>query len=264
MSDENDEEGSVWDEIDEFTSAEPTDEEQVVDAEIVDRDERRSASSRTQSDDREPMAHEASHDGEPRMSQADREPLGENATHEGHANPEIDPQAAEPSVGDTPADVSAADAEEPLDAGEPVTAEEPLDAEEPPDADEVFDEMDVSDVDGEALWEELASGGSATDANAAAEPAATEPSVDQSADRPVGEQPVGGQPTGAGGDTEETLVDKRQYCQQCPYFTEPPEVGCTHPGTEIVEVVEDGRFRVRDCPVVTETGPDRTVLDGGD
>ncbi|MFO7833664.1 MAG: hypothetical protein R6V31_06320 [Halohasta sp.] len=244
---EPDDEGSVWDEIEEFTSAEPTDEaESIVDAEVVDSDgqsssgsraapgdseERSSAGSRPEFGDAEPVAHEEPH--------ADREPLAENATRESHTDRDSDPQTGEPSVDDIAA-----------------TA-----AEEAPDADEVFDEMEVSAVDGEALWDELASGGTAADAGATAEPTAAEPSVEQPETGSIG----GGQPAGSPGVGEEgTLVDKRQYCQQCPYFTEPPEVGCTHPGTTIVEVVEDGRFRVRDCPVVTETGPDRTILDGGD
>ena len=139
-----------------------------------------------------------------------------------------------------------------------------------PEADEVFDEMDMSAVDGEALWNELAGaeteagsfgGDDATSVDAGVdEPidaAAVEPSVDESADRSTGDSDR----DGAGG--TETLIDKRAYCQQCPYFSAPPEVSCHHDGTEIIEVITDGRFRVRDCPVVTDTGPDRTILNDG-
>ena len=141
--------------------------------------------------------------------------------------------------------------------------------EDAPDADEVFDEMDISAVDGEALWEELAeaetqAGSFDGEGSAGVE---AEPGGGQIDAEPA-EPSVGmddGRSTG-GSDSNrdtETLVDKRAYCQQCPYFSAPPEVSCSHDGTEIVEVLKDGRFRVTNCPVVTETGPDRTILNDG-
>lgn len=57
-----------------------------------------------------------------------------------------------------------------------------------------------------------------------------------------------------GGDTEH-VVSKRTYCQQCPHFTEPPEVACTHEGTTIVEAVGYDEFRVRNCPMISEEDP---------
>ncbi|QHS17888.1 hypothetical protein GWK26_12430 [haloarchaeon 3A1-DGR] len=59
------------------------------------------------------------------------------------------------------------------------------------------------------------------------------------------------------GDAEydDRIVDKREYCQRCPYSTDPPTLACTHDGTEIVEVVEMDRFRVRNCPMVSTDGP---------
>lgn len=137
-----------------------------------------------------------------------------------------------------------------------------------PEADEVFDEMDVSAVDGEALWDELADSETdaasfgANTADTAAGTAEAEPSGPT--DAASGKPSVGTESErSTGGGATETLVDKRAYCQQCPYFSAPPEVSCAHAGTEIVEVLEDGRFRVRDCPVVTDTGPDRTILNDG-
>jgi len=240
---ESDEEASVWDEIEAFTSADPAEEEhegeQVVDAEIVDSDEQSSSGSRLQAGDTEPVDRGELHDERESTTeppQTDREPLSENTTPEPHADRDADPQTADPQTGESSID------------------DVPPEAEDAPDADEAFDEMDVSDIDGEALWDELAGGTAAADAGAAADPEVT-PEAGSMGDQPAG---------GPGADVEETLVDKRQYCQQCPYFTDPPEVGCTHPGTTIVEVAEDGQFRVRNCPVVTETGPDRTILDGGD
>ena len=145
--------------------------------------------------------------------------------------------------------------------------EELPNAEDAPDADEVFAEMDVSAVDGESLWDELSGaeteagsfdgdGAATVDAGpggsqTGGEP--TEPSVGMGDDQSTGD---------SDGETE-ALIDKRAYCQQCPYFSAPPEIGCRHAGTEIVEVLTDGRFRVTNCPVVTETGPDRTILNDG-
>jgi len=156
------------------------------------------------------------------------------------------------------------------DHGSAAVDDELPNTEDVPEAEEVFDEMDMSAVDGEDLWDELA--GAETEANsfggeetasigaAVEEPIdaeAVEPSVDEGVDRSSGDS------DGDGTGGTETLIDKRAYCQQCPYFSAPPEVSCSHDGTEILEVVKDGRFRVRGCPVVTDTGPDRTILNDG-
>ena len=136
--------------------------------------------------------------------------------------------------------------------------------EDAPDADEVFDEMDVSAVDGEALWDELAGAEAEAksfddeEAAGAEEPIDTEPVDTEPVEPSTDSKPTGGSTGGT-----ETLVDKRVYCQQCPFFSEPPAVSCGHAGTEIIEVLTDGRFRVRNCPVVTDTGPDRTILNDG-
>ena len=109
------------------------------------------------------------------------------------------------------------------------------------DGSDPFEEMDVGDVDDEELWASLSgddgeSGGTAA-ATASAAPA----------------EAVA--PASAGGDDRpDHVVDKRQYCQQCPYLSAPPEVACGHDGTEIVEAVDAERFRVRGCPMVTEEG----------
>ncbi|WP_138004790.1 hypothetical protein [Halalkalirubrum salinum] len=54
---------------------------------------------------------------------------------------------------------------------------------------------------------------------------------------------------------DEDILDKRTYCQRCPYLSEPPNLSCEHEGTEIVTVVDIDHFRVRGCPMVTEVGP---------
>lgn len=47
-------------------------------------------------------------------------------------------------------------------------------------------------------------------------------------------------------------VSKHSYCEQCEYFTGPPEASCTHEGTRIVEFVDMETVGVVDCPVVAE------------
>jgi hypothetical protein len=47
-------------------------------------------------------------------------------------------------------------------------------------------------------------------------------------------------------------VDKHRYCEACKWFSSPPEVHCTHGGTEILEFLDMDTVRVVDCPVVEE------------
>ncbi|MFB6068307.1 MAG: hypothetical protein ABEJ90_00065 [Halobacterium sp.] len=101
--------------------------------------------------------------------------------------------------------------------------------------DDFFEKVDVGDVDSEAVWEAVVEG--------------------ESEERPEAERVgVGREPEQVTEETDEgaeSLVSKREYCQRCPHFAEPPEVACTHEGTEIVEVVDTDTFRVRNCPMVT-------------
>jgi len=47
-------------------------------------------------------------------------------------------------------------------------------------------------------------------------------------------------------------VSKHTYCENCEWFSEPPEVSCTHEGTEIVEFPDMETVRLLNCPVVEE------------
>lgn len=58
---------------------------------------------------------------------------------------------------------------------------------------------------------------------------------------------------------EEDVVDKRSFCQRCRYLSAPPAVECTHDGTEILEVVDSEKFRVRGCPMVERGGPESST-----
>ncbi len=246
----------LWDEVEEFAEADPSEVEEFD----------------------EPDSNEVEEFTDPDSN--DAEPVESDPVDADHVE-------AEPVTG--PTDDSSTEA---FGEREQATADDGVpNTEDAPDADEVFDEMDVSAVDGEALWDELAgaeaeaesfdgdetgaeiSEAAAADVDETAASGISEAaaSVDAEVADPVDTEPVepslgsaatADQSTGSEGDTE-TLVDKRAYCQQCPYFSEPPAVSCGHAGTEIVEVLKDGRFRVRNCPVVTDTGPDRTILNDG-
>ena len=87
--------------------------------------------------------------------------------------------------------------------------------------DSAFAEMDVEQIDPETVWQELTS-------------AQSRGSVGDVQDRTYAE------------------VSKHSYCEQCEHFSEPPEIHCTHEGTEIVEFLDMETVRVVDCPVVTE------------
>jgi hypothetical protein len=47
-------------------------------------------------------------------------------------------------------------------------------------------------------------------------------------------------------------VSKHSYCEGCEHFSSPPDVTCTHEGTEILEFVGVDDVRVSNCPVVEE------------
>lgn len=51
---------------------------------------------------------------------------------------------------------------------------------------------------------------------------------------------------------KEAIVAKRCYCESCEYFSEPPDVSCTHAGTEIRQLVDVDHFKVHACPVVAK------------
>lgn len=64
---------------------------------------------------------------------------------------------------------------------------------------------------------------------------------------------------GAVGDVVEAgertyVVSKRNFCERCRFFSEPPDVHCTHEGTEIQEFVDMDHVRLYACPIVEERG----------
>lgn len=47
-------------------------------------------------------------------------------------------------------------------------------------------------------------------------------------------------------------VPKREFCDRCRFFAEPPESDCNHEGTEILEFVDMEHALVESCPVVVD------------
>ena len=84
-----------------------------------------------------------------------------------------------------------------------------------------FEQMDVGGVDPDSVWQDLAG-------------AESRGSVSDAAGRTY------------------TDVSKHSYCEQCPFFSEPPDIECHHDGTEIVEFLDMNTVRVIGCPIVTE------------
>jgi hypothetical protein len=101
------------------------------------------------------------------------------------------------------------------------------------DDDPLFEEVDTSGPTAEEAWEQL--------------------EREESFERPETSASRGAEAVSQ--QRPEHDVDKRLYCQQCPYLSAPPELHCTHDGTEIVEVVDSDHFRVRSCPMIGEEGP---------
>lgn len=96
--------------------------------------------------------------------------------------------------------------------------------------DDPFEQMEVSEIDADDLWESL------DDVDPEDAPGGTAERVGETDSRP------------------EHVVNKREYCQQCRYLSAPPDLSCGHEGTDIVEAVDADRFRVRGCPMVTDEG----------
>lgn len=96
--------------------------------------------------------------------------------------------------------------------------------------DDPFEQVEVSAIGDDELWELLDEVDPEDDPGGAAE------RVGETDSRP------------------EHVVSKREYCQRCRYLSDPPDLSCGHEGTDIVEAVDAGHFRVRGCPMVTDDG----------
>lgn len=112
---------------------------------------------------------------------------------------------------------------------------------------EAFTEMDVEgDVDAEDVWDRLDRNETTTEV----EDAAADPALDAEADDDPVAAPVG---ESVDVDGDERVIPSR-ICHGCRYFGSPPEMACTHEGTEIREMVDVDHYRVVDCPVIVDEG----------
>jgi hypothetical protein len=85
----------------------------------------------------------------------------------------------------------------------------------------IFEEMEVGELDPDDVWESISD-------------AERRGSVSQQAERIYAD------------------VSKHRYCEQCEFFSDPPDISCSHEGTEILEFLDQETVRVVDCPVVAE------------
>ena len=95
--------------------------------------------------------------------------------------------------------------------------------------DDPFESVKVGEIDGEKLWERLAEGDDRTVVTVPAE-----------------------ETDGEVSDSRDVRTIPKTTCHGCPYFGEPPELTCTHEGTDILEMPDSEHFRVADCPMVVE------------
>jgi hypothetical protein len=123
-----------------------------------------------------------------------------------------------PDARETPPDIES-DAEE--DEGDALL-ESDEESEDPfAEMEGAFDEMDVEGVEPDEVW---------TDVSEAEQQAAAQ----EGSERMYAE------------------VSKHEFCEQCEFFSAPPEAHCSHDGTEIVEFTDMEGVRVVDCPIVAE------------
>jgi hypothetical protein len=112
---------------------------------------------------------------------------------------------------------------------------------------EPFEDVDVGDLDEEAVWDALSDAEAEADATSGPDVGATAPLGEASdVERVPRDDPGALRP--------DHVVPKREYCQRCTYLSAPPRVACGHEGIDIVEVVDAEHFRVRGCPMVDRDG----------
>jgi hypothetical protein len=146
------------------------------------------------------------------------EQLGSGPTdsHAGESTPPLSETARE-RTGDEPLSGIGDAGSDPLadgDSGGSQREGDPFES-----AEQAFEKMDVGELDVDDVWDTLAD-------------AEQRGSVTESEGHTYAE------------------VSKHRYCEQCEHFSAPPEVACSHDGTEILEFVDLETVRLVDCPVV--------------
>lgn len=194
-------------------------------------------------DDRHPH-HSASGSPDGNDSTADAAPTVDNpfaAESAGDGDGASDADVPDATIPDADA-AAEADRDAPLGDLARAVRERRRDGDEP----DPFEAVDVEELSEEELWAALDEGEE--------EEVAYEP--DASAAETVSQRASAQDPR------PEHVLDKRAFCQRCPFFSEPPTVECGHEGTDIVEVADAERFRVRGCPMPANEG--RPTVAAGD
>ena len=65
-----------------------------------------------------------------------------------------------------------------------------------------------------------------------------------------------------GHDSDVRTIPK-ETCHSCPHFGDPPELHCTHEGTDILAMTDADHFRVADCPIVVDGEEDIGSITSG-
>lgn len=107
-----------------------------------------------------------------------------------------------------------------------LAATEGVDEETVAEMDEAFEDVAVDDIESDEVWEEV-----------------TEEETDLATeDETPPETP----------DEDIAEVSKHDYCETCEFFSQAPEIHCTHEGTEILDFPDMESVRVSNCPIVAE------------
>ncbi len=151
-----------------------------------------------------------------------REELQEDATDQAAddtADTQSSTTAEQPPVTDSASSTEQQSTDGPL--GELASAVSTRTDKTDAELEELFEQQETASVDPDAVWEQL----EADDTSEA------------------DETPV---------QTEPRIVEKATYCETCPYFSAPPDMYCTHDGTEIRRLVDFDHVEVVNCPIVKQ------------
>lgn len=131
------------------------------------------------------------------------------------------------------------------EAGVPPVADE----EGAGEIDEAFDERSTEEVESDEVWNEVLEEGDGSDEQIVSD-TDDEPPAEPDDDAMAPQGDVDGESGGADGRV--AAVSKHEYCERCRFFSGPPEINCTHDGTEIVDFGDMETVRVSNCPIVAE------------
>ncbi|RXK51758.1 hypothetical protein [Halorientalis pallida] len=130
----------------------------------------------------------------------------DSADADAHAGGEVGSPTPDEADGDT--------VQEPTD--DPFASFSTTRRDEGDDPFDAFESAGVDEIDPDAVWEDLESGGAEAEERTYSE------------------------------------VSKHRFCEGCEHFSPPPEIECTHESAAIVEFLDTETVRLLNCPVVAE------------